>query len=528
MPTTDRKLRVFLCHSSQDKPIVRELYQRLNAEGWIDPWLDEEKLLPGMNWDMEIEKAVEVADAVIVCLSNNSVTKEGYVQKELRTIIEKEWEKPEDIIFIIPLRLDDCPYPRRLKDFHYQDYFKNIDQAYKRLYASLEKRAETVEIDVLETKDYLRVQEQERVRREWEDKIRKEAEEKIRREEGDKIRQKIEEAVRKAYERKLRKQAIEKFRREQEERDREGAENTTIKMAYEFVEKTKRKVFSNSPEEMIRQKQIQAILFDLDDTLVHITPVILTEICKRISEIKKTPVSVDDYTIVFLDVWNSRSNLKDAMRFKNIKHNAFESERQYWKNFFENLLPSIGMSPYQSGLVEWLIDIYTNPHSFNCFDDVYPTLSELQRKGLVLGIISNAFPSADRILDYLNLRRYFKYIFLSFELPYAKPEVEIYKFATEKVNLRIEDILFIDDQWIFVKGAQEANMNALLIERETETPREIHTTSLVRRIRSLEELLSMSELLQYKSQISHIESDQNFCSLPIATVSTRHVAMMKQ
>ena len=76
MPTTDRKLSVFLCHSSQDKPIVRELYQRLNAEGWIDPWLDEEKLLPGQDWDMEIEKAVEAADAVIVCFSSNSVTKE--------------------------------------------------------------------------------------------------------------------------------------------------------------------------------------------------------------------------------------------------------------------------------------------------------------------------------------------------------------------------------------------------------------------------------------------------------------------
>ncbi len=46
MTETRRKLRVFpstrfasghrLCHSSQDKPIVRELYQRLNAEGWID------------------------------------------------------------------------------------------------------------------------------------------------------------------------------------------------------------------------------------------------------------------------------------------------------------------------------------------------------------------------------------------------------------------------------------------------------------------------------------------------------------
>ena len=42
MPTTDRKLRIFLCHASQDKPIVRELYQRLLAEGWIYPGLGVE------------------------------------------------------------------------------------------------------------------------------------------------------------------------------------------------------------------------------------------------------------------------------------------------------------------------------------------------------------------------------------------------------------------------------------------------------------------------------------------------------
>ena len=39
----NRKLKVFLCHSSNDKPAVRELYTRLKSEGWIDPWLDEEK-----------------------------------------------------------------------------------------------------------------------------------------------------------------------------------------------------------------------------------------------------------------------------------------------------------------------------------------------------------------------------------------------------------------------------------------------------------------------------------------------------
>src|SRR6266511_4730494 len=103
MPNEKRLLKVFLCHASQDKPIVRELYQRLLAEDWIDPWLDEERLLPGQDWDLEIEKAVEAADSVIVCLSNNSVSKEWYVQRELKFVIEIALEKPEGIIFIIPI-----------------------------------------------------------------------------------------------------------------------------------------------------------------------------------------------------------------------------------------------------------------------------------------------------------------------------------------------------------------------------------------------------------------------------------------
>ena len=44
MPTEKRLLKVLLCHASQDKPVVRELCQKLAAEGWIDPWLDEKKL----------------------------------------------------------------------------------------------------------------------------------------------------------------------------------------------------------------------------------------------------------------------------------------------------------------------------------------------------------------------------------------------------------------------------------------------------------------------------------------------------
>ena len=76
-----RPLRVFLCHASQDKSVVRKLSYRLEDEGWIDAWLDEKKLLLGQDWRLAIEEAVEASDIVIICLSSNSMSKEGFVQK---------------------------------------------------------------------------------------------------------------------------------------------------------------------------------------------------------------------------------------------------------------------------------------------------------------------------------------------------------------------------------------------------------------------------------------------------------------
>ncbi len=146
--TETRKLRVFLCHSSQDKPIVRQLYQRLNAEGWIDPWLDAEKLLPGHDWDLEIEKAVERSDIILVCLSNGSISKEGYLQKELRMVLEMTLNMPEGAIFLIPLKLEECEIPRRLRTWQWLEFFPyaNRAAAYRKLLESLKIRADKLDL----------------------------------------------------------------------------------------------------------------------------------------------------------------------------------------------------------------------------------------------------------------------------------------------------------------------------------------------------------------------------------------------
>lgn len=238
MPSTIRQLRVFLCHASQDKSIVRELQQRLADEGWIDPWLDEKKLHPGEDWRVSIEEAVESSDSIVICLSNNSVDKEGFVQKELRYAREIALEKPEGTIFLIPLRLEDCDVPRGLRFFQWADYFgEKKEQNYTELLDSFSIRRQQI----------VR-REQERALRETEDKEKREKEEKARRE--------AEEIVKREAEELARRRALEIALKEEEERARLLALEKAKKEAFEEALKNAREK-ARLEAEVYAQKEIK-------------------------------------------------------------------------------------------------------------------------------------------------------------------------------------------------------------------------------------------------------------------------------
>ncbi|HZD48694.1 MAG TPA: toll/interleukin-1 receptor domain-containing protein, partial [Silvibacterium sp.] len=139
---TQRTLKIFLCHSSSDKAFVRELYKRVKSEGF-EPWLDEECLLPGQDRDLEIRKAVRASDIVVVCLSRSSVSKEGYIQKEIRAALDCADEKLDGSIFIVPLRLDDCNVPNRLSRWHWVNFFE--DGGWEKLFRALASRSRDLE-----------------------------------------------------------------------------------------------------------------------------------------------------------------------------------------------------------------------------------------------------------------------------------------------------------------------------------------------------------------------------------------------
>jgi hypothetical protein len=134
----ENPLRVFLCHGSDDKPAVRQLYHRLQGDGYA-PWLDEENLLPGQDWREEIKLAIRSVDAIVVCLSRMSIDRNGFIQDEISFALNAADERREDAPLIIPARLEACDIPDRLLRWHWVDLFDPT--GYERLLRGLNARS---------------------------------------------------------------------------------------------------------------------------------------------------------------------------------------------------------------------------------------------------------------------------------------------------------------------------------------------------------------------------------------------------
>jgi len=118
------QIRVFICYAKEDLDIASKIYEKLKDEGY-DAWIDKERLVGGQEWELEIKKAIDESNFFLACLSSHSVNKDGYYQKELKKGMAV-WElQPEGRIFLIPIRLEDCQVPEKLKGFHWVNLFEH-------------------------------------------------------------------------------------------------------------------------------------------------------------------------------------------------------------------------------------------------------------------------------------------------------------------------------------------------------------------------------------------------------------------
>ncbi len=100
------------------------------------------------------------------------------------------------------------------------------------------------------------------------------------------------------------------------------------------------------------------------------------------------------------------------------------------------------------------------------FDDVAPALTDLQSRGLILGLISNVDSDITPMLHELGLNSWLQVVVTSQEVGYNKPQPEIFQAALKQARVRASEALYVGDQYrIDIVGAKNAGIKGVLLDR---------------------------------------------------------------
>jgi TIR domain-containing protein len=137
MPT-DSNARVFVSHSSKDKPFVKKLVEELRKRP-LNVWVDETELKVGDSIVSKISEGLKETDYLVVVLSKASVSSR-WVQEELNAALASQLAGKG---VVLPVLIEDCDVPVLLKDRLYADFRFDFNAGLQKLLAVFEQEGES-------------------------------------------------------------------------------------------------------------------------------------------------------------------------------------------------------------------------------------------------------------------------------------------------------------------------------------------------------------------------------------------------
>jgi hypothetical protein len=127
--------QIFLCYATEDERQVTQVHRRLKKMGF-KPWLDKNDLLPGQEWRTEIPKVIKTSDFMLMFLSQISVGKRGYEQRQFKLALEVLHETREGGVPAILTLLDHCQVPEAFRDLQWVNLFE--EDGFEKLVKSIQ------------------------------------------------------------------------------------------------------------------------------------------------------------------------------------------------------------------------------------------------------------------------------------------------------------------------------------------------------------------------------------------------------
>jgi len=123
------------------------------------------------------------------------------------------------------------------------------------------------------------------------------------------------------------------------------------------------------------------------------------------------------------------------------------------------------------------------------YPDAEKILPLLKKRGLKVGVVTNGLQSdVDEILPKVGLEGFFNVVVVIDTLRRMKPDVEVFKYALERLGVAASETVFVGDEVkADYEGAKKCGLTIYLIDRDGKVQNEG-----VRKISSLDELFGLN------------------------------------
>ncbi|WP_447122836.1 HAD family hydrolase [Glaciimonas sp. GG7] len=197
---------------------------------------------------------------------------------------------------------------------------------------------------------------------------------------------------------------------------------------------------------------IKAVLFDLDDTLWPIMPVLIRAeqlLFEWLSQ--HAPGVTRAFTIESLRQRRQTLSATDPLFKINLSALRHAGLTEAFQSVGED-----------TGKIDAAMALFAKArHEVTLYDDVKPALTRL-RHHLLLGSVSNGFADLDKI----GLAQHFRISLAAHSFGCAKPDPAIFHAACDALNVAPEETVYVgDDPLLDVVGARQAGLRSVWINR---------------------------------------------------------------
>jgi len=217
---------------------------------------------------------------------------------------------------------------------------------------------------------------------------------------------------------------------------------------------------------------VKAVLFDLGGTLIKTTEIPC--VLERMLNDRGINRSLEEIT----QAWK---NAERGLNFRDLTRLLDE----FWVQWNLRILSNLQVESNVRMLAESIATHWWDYCDVTLYSDAERMLSLLKEKGLKMGVVTNGLRNdVDEILPKVGLQDFFDVVVVINTLRRMKPDVEVFRYALEKLRVKSSEAVFVGDEIeADYKGAKKAGLTVYLIDRDGKVKDES-----VNKISSLEDL----------------------------------------